>query len=58
MQDLVAAKLKKRVEEEANLTFPVDNDSGDAGTSAETEVIGVDQNPTTEFFDDITFITD
>jgi hypothetical protein len=57
MQDLVAAKLKKRVED-ADLTFPVDNDSADAGTSAETEVTGVDQNPTTEFFDDITFITD
>jgi hypothetical protein len=57
MQDLVAAKLKKRVED-ADLTFPVDNDSADAGTSAETEVTGVDQNPTTEFYDDITFITD
>jgi hypothetical protein len=57
MQDLVAAKLKKRVEE-ADLTFPVDNDSADAGTSAETEVTGVVQNPTTEFYDDITFITD
>ena len=57
MQDLVAAKLKKRVEE-ANLTFHVDNDSDDAGTSAETEVTGVVQNPTTEFYDDITFITD
>jgi hypothetical protein len=57
MQDLVAAKLKKRVED-ADLTFPVDNDSADAGTSAETEVTGVVQNPTTDFFDDITFITD
>jgi hypothetical protein len=57
MQDLVAAKLKKRVED-ADLTFPVDNDSADAGTSAETEVTGVVQNPTTEFYDDITFITD
>jgi hypothetical protein len=57
MQDLVAAKLKKRVEE-ADLTFPVDNDSADAGTSAETEVTGVVQNPTADFFDDITFITD
>jgi hypothetical protein len=55
MQDLVAAKLKKRVED-ADLTFPVDNDSADAGTSAETEVTGVVQNPTTDFFDDITFI--
>ena len=49
MQDLVAAKLKKRVEE-ADLTFPVDNDNGDAGTSAETEVTGVVQNPTPDFF--------
>jgi hypothetical protein len=57
MQDLVAAKLKKRVED-ADLTFPVDNDSADAGTSAETEVTGDDQNPTTEFYDDVTFITD
>ena len=39
MVDLVAAKLKKRVEE-ADLTFPVDNNNGDAGTSAETEVTG------------------
>jgi hypothetical protein len=54
MQDLVAAKLKKRVED-ADLTFPVDNDSADAGTSAETEVTGVVQPPTTDFFDDITF---
>ena len=39
MADLVAANLKKRVEE-ADLTFAVDNDNGDAGTSAETEVTG------------------
>ncbi len=39
MEDLVAANLKKRVEE-ADLTFAVDNDNGDAGTSAETEVTG------------------
>ncbi len=57
MQDLVAAKLKKRVEE-ADLTFPVDNDNGDAGTSAETEVTSVVQNPTPDFYSDITAITD
>jgi hypothetical protein len=39
MEDLVAANLKKRVEE-ADLTFAVDNDNGDAGTSAEAEVTG------------------
>ena len=54
MQDLVAAKLKKKVED-ADLTSHVDNDSADAGTSAETEVTGND--PTAEFFDDITYIT-
>jgi len=54
MQDLVAAKLKKKVED-ADLTSPVDNDSADAGTSAETEVTGAD--PTAEFYDDITYIT-
>ena len=57
MQDLVAAKLKKKVED-ADLTFPVDNDSADAGTSAETEVTGVVQNPTTDFFDDMEDIID
>jgi hypothetical protein len=57
MQDLVAAKLKKRVEE-ADLTFPVDNDSADAGTSAETEVTGLVQNPTADFFDDMEDIID
>jgi hypothetical protein len=57
MQDLVAAKLKKRVEE-ADLTFPVDNDSADAGTSAETEVTGVDQNPTADIFADMDDIID
>jgi hypothetical protein len=57
MQDLVAAKLKKRVEE-ADLTFPVDNDSADAGTSAETEVTGVVQNPTADFFADMDDIID
>jgi hypothetical protein len=36
MEDLVAANLKKRVEE-ADLTFAVDNDNSDAGTSAEAE---------------------
>jgi hypothetical protein len=49
MQDLVAAKLKKKVEE-ADLTLPVDNDSADAGTSAETEVTGVVQNRTDDLF--------
>jgi hypothetical protein len=39
MEELVAANLKKRVEEAA-LTFAVDNDNGDAGTSAEAEVTG------------------
>jgi hypothetical protein len=39
MEDLVAANLKKRVEE-ADLTIAVDNDNGDAGTSAEAEVTG------------------
>ncbi len=34
MEDLVAANLKKRVEK-ADLTFSVDNDIGDAGTTAE-----------------------
>jgi hypothetical protein len=49
MQDLVAAALKKKVEE-AELTLPVDNDSADAGTSAETEVTGVVQNRTDDLF--------
>jgi len=49
MQDLVAAKLKKKVEE-ADLTLPVDNDSADAGTSAETEVTGVVRNRTDDLF--------
>ena len=53
MVDLVAAKLKKRVEE-ADLTFPVDNDNGDAGTSAETEVTGAVQNPPPDFYRTIT----
>ncbi len=57
MEALVAAKLKKKVEE-ADLTFPVDNDNGDAGTSAQTEVAGVVQNPTPDFYSDITAITD
>ncbi len=39
MEELVAANLKKRVEEAA-LTSGVDNDNGDAGTSAEAEVTG------------------
>ncbi len=39
MEGLVAANLKKRVEE-ADLSFAVDNDNGDAGTSAEAEVTG------------------
>jgi hypothetical protein len=57
MQDLVAAKLKKKVEE-ADLTLPVDNDSADAGTSAETEVTGVVQNRTADMFADMDDIID
>jgi hypothetical protein len=53
MVDLVAAKLKMRVEE-ADLTFPVDNNNGDAGTSAETEVTGAVQNPPPDFYRTIT----
>ncbi len=53
MADLVAANLKKRVEE-ADLTFPVDNDNGDARTSAETEVTGAVQCPHPDFFRSIT----
>ncbi len=49
MADFVAANLKKRVEE-ADLTFPVDNDNGDFGTSAETEVTGAVQCPHPDFF--------
>jgi hypothetical protein len=49
MQDLVAAKLKKKVED-ADLTSHVDNDSADAGTSAETEVTGVVRNRTDDLF--------
>ena len=49
MQDLVAAKLKKKVED-ADLTSHVDNDSADAGTSAETEVTGVVRNCTDDLF--------
>jgi hypothetical protein len=39
MEELVAANLKKKVEEAA-LTSAVDNDNGDACTSAEAEVTG------------------
>jgi hypothetical protein len=41
MENLVAANLKKRVEG-ADQTFAVDNDNGDDGTSAETELTGAD----------------
>ncbi len=46
--ELVAANLKKRVEE-ADLTFPVDNDNSDASISAETEVTCAVQNPQPDF---------
>jgi hypothetical protein len=53
MADLVAANLKKRVEE-ADLTFAVDNDNGDDGTFAETEVTGAVHCPHPDFFKSIT----
>ncbi len=53
MEDLVAANLKKRVEE-ADLTFGVDNDNGDAGTSAEVEVTGAVPCPHPDYFKSIT----
>ncbi len=53
MADLVAANLKKRVED-ADLTFAVDNDNGDAGTSAETEVTGAVHCPHPDYFRSIT----
>jgi hypothetical protein len=51
MADLVAANLKKRLEE-ADLTLSVDNDNGDASTSAETEVTGAVDHP--DFYKRIT----
>ncbi len=52
MEELVAANLKKRVEE-ATLTSAVDNDNGDAGTSAEAEVTGVVPGPHPDFYKSI-----
>jgi hypothetical protein len=55
MEDLVAANLKKRVEE-ADLTFAVDNDNGDAGTSAEAEVTGAVPCLHPDYFKSITVV--
>jgi hypothetical protein len=49
MQDLIAAHLKKTVEESA-LTSAVDTDNGDAGTSAEMEVTGAVPAPYLELW--------
>ncbi len=53
MAYLVAANLKKRVEE-ADLTFAVDNNNGDDGTSAETEVTSAVHCPHPDYFRSIT----
>ncbi len=53
MQDLIAANLKKRVEEAA-LTAAVDTHNGDAGTSAEAEVTGAFPAPHPDYCQSIT----